>query len=113
MKRRKIFAKERLQIFEREQGICHICNGSIHVGELWDISHEIPLELGGEDEGKNLRVAHKTPCHRDHTSKTDVPAIAKAKRRQKKHLGIKKKSTFACSRDSKWKRKIDGTVIKR
>ena len=38
---------------------------------------------------------------------------AKVSRVRKKHLGIRKPSTFACSRNSKWKRKINGEVVAR
>lgn len=88
MKRRRISTKERLRIFAAEGGVCHLCLGKVQPGEAWDVSHEVPLELGGEDGGDNLRVAH-AKCHRAHTAKTDVPRIAKAKRREAAHLGAK------------------------
>jgi 5-methylcytosine-specific restriction protein A len=88
MSRRRISAKERVAIFTREAGLCHMCKGAVTVGQAWDISHDIPLELGGADEGENLKVAHRT-CHRDHTAAVDAPAIAKAKRREAAHMGAK------------------------
>lgn len=88
MTRRRISTKERLAIFTRENGTCHLCKGPVTVGQPWDVSHDIPLELGGADEGDNLKVAHKH-CHRDHTARVDLPTIAKAKRREAKHVGAR------------------------
>lgn len=88
MKRRRISTTERMSIFKRHRGICHLCHGKIAVAELWDVSHDIPLEMGGEDGGDNLKPAHKS-CHRDHTAKVDQPAIAQAKRREAHHLGAR------------------------
>lgn len=87
-KRRRISTKERVAIFTRNDGICHLCNGPITVGQAWEVSHDIPLELGGADEGDNLKPAHKT-CHRDHTAKVDQPNIGRAKRRAAAHIGAK------------------------
>ena len=86
MTRRRISQTERVAIFKRHSGICHLCGGKIAVAELWDISHDIPLELGGEDGGDNLKPAHRS-CHRSHTAAVDQPTIAKAKRREARHLG--------------------------
>jgi len=85
-KRRNISTTERVKIFKASNGVCHMCNQPIKSGELWEVSHEIPLELGGEDKGDNLKPAHKT-CHRVQTSTVDIPAIAKAKRREAKNIG--------------------------
>lgn len=52
------------------------------------------------------------PCHKEKT-REDVAAIAEAKRRERRHNGIRPKSRFKCSRDSKWKKKLDGTVVRR
>ena len=87
--RRTISAKERLRLFQLHGGICHLCNGRIQVGEAWEVSHDIPLELLGADDDANRLLAHKK-CHRARTSTVDQPNIARAKRRERKHLGIKK-----------------------
>lgn len=87
-KRRRISTRERVAIFTRNDGLCHLCGGAITVGQAWEVSHDIPLELGGADEGDNLKPAHKT-CHRDHTAKVDQPNIGRAKRREAAHIGAK------------------------
>ena len=113
MPRRRISTKERIAIFERENGTCHFCNMKVSAGEEWDVSHEIPLEMGGEDGGANLRVAHRS-CHRRHTSTVDIPRIAKTRRMKATHLGVKRsKQPLPGGKWSKWKKKLDGSVVPR
>lgn len=91
MKRRHISARERVAIFKRWDGVCHLCGGKISVGDAWEVSHDIPLEMGGADEGDNLKPAHRK-CHRAHTSEVDAPQIAQAKRREAAHIGARAES---------------------
>ncbi len=116
MTRRSLSAKERLRLFTLHGGICHFCNGRINgVREGWDISHELPLELGGSDEDDaNMKPAHRK-CHRAHTSAVDVPAIAKAKRIERKHLGIAPKQSrpMPGSKSSGLRKRMNGTVERR
>lgn len=86
--RRRISTTERVKIFQRHDGTCHLCGGKIGPGEAWDVSHDIPLELGGADDDTNRKPAHRK-CHRDHTAKVDAPTIAKAKRREAVNMGAK------------------------
>lgn len=85
--RRKISTRERVAIFQRWNGECHICGGRITVGEGWDVEHLIPLAQGGDDDGDNLRPAHRK-CHAVKTKK-DAADTARAKRREAKHIGAK------------------------
>ncbi|CAB4145829.1 HNHc domain containing protein [uncultured Caudovirales phage] len=112
--RKRISTKLRVQIFEKEKGICHLCSMKVMVSQEWDVSHEIPLGVGGADEMHNFKVAHRK-CHRHHTSTVDIPIIAKIKRIRAKHIGAKTKSRspMPMGKQSKWKRKMDGTVVKR
>lgn len=110
VKRRRISTHERAAIFAREEGVCHLCGGRIDgTREAWEVSHDIPLELGGDDYGANLRVAH-AKCHRYHTATVDAAVIAKAKRREANHTGARAKSRrrLPGSRDSRWKQKVGG-----
>jgi hypothetical protein len=70
--------------------------------------------LGGTNEAKNLQILCK-PCHQSKTSQSDMPCIAKTKRLKARHLGARSPSTrpLPGSRRSPWKRKLDGSVIKR
>ncbi|TXN40514.1 HNH endonuclease signature motif containing protein [Methylobacterium sp. WL7] len=85
--RKRWSAKARLRIFLAHDGRCHVCSGRITAGEAWDLDHVIPLALYGDDEEHNLAPAHKKGCHAGKTAKADVPAIAKAKRREIAHVG--------------------------
>tara|TARA_R110000868_G_scaffold411706_1_gene707802 strand:+ start:26122 stop:26466 length:345 start_codon:yes stop_codon:yes gene_type:complete len=105
--RRKISDMQRERIFLARGGVCHLCERKIRAGEKWDVSHDRPLALLGEDGGDNLKVAHRD-CHAIQTREHDVPRIAKAKRQSRKHLGIRKPSRMPGSRDSRWKAKIGG-----
>lgn len=97
----------------RHDGVCHLCNMKVVPGQDWDVSHEQPLEAGGRDDASNWLVAHRK-CHRAHTSSVDMPLIAKVKRVRHKHMGIeRKKSSFPGGKNSKLKRKMDGTVVRR
>ena len=105
--RRKISDMQRERIFLDNNGRCHLCTRKIRVGEKWDVSHDRPLALLGEDSGDNLKVAHKD-CHAIQTREHDMPRIAKAKRQARKHIGIRKPSRMPGSRNSRWKAKIGG-----
>ncbi len=88
MKRVHISTKRRAALFAAKGGACHICSGKVKDAEAWDVSHVIPLELGGMDDQTNWDVAHRK-CHRVLTATMDVPNIAEAKRREAKHKGFK------------------------
>ena len=115
-KRRRISATERASIFTDAGGVCHICGFTIDGSrEAWEIEHIIPLEMGG-DEAKgstNLAPAHAL-CHRPKSAE-DARHIAKAKRMQQRGVGIKRQpsSVVPGSKASRWKRKVDGTVVRR
>jgi hypothetical protein len=113
LKRVKITAKRRADIFLARGGMCHLCSLKVVPGEDWDVSHDIPLEAGGKDDETNWFVAHRK-CHRVHTSTVDMPLIAKVKRVHQRHIGAKQsKSPLPGGRNSKWKKRMDGTVVKR
>lgn len=113
MTRRRLSSKQRLEIFESHKGICHLCNTKITVADKWDLDHVIPLALGGEDTAANLSPAHDV-CHRDKTAITDVPAIAKGERIRAKHTGAwRSRRPMVGSKSSGWKKKMDGTPVRR
>lgn len=114
MTRRRISPSERVAIFHRFGGECHLCGERIGLSERWDVEHVIPLEMGG-DEAKgsaNLKPAHVN-CHKTKSS-VDAWQLAKAKRNEARHIGADKpRSVIPGSKASGWKRKIDGTLERR
>lgn len=85
MTRRRLSTKTRMSILERFNRRCQMCQREIGHGIGFDLDHRIPLAIGGADEIENL-VPLCTRCHRLKT-KGDVRDIAKARRREAKHLG--------------------------
>ena len=104
----------RLSLFLKGKGNCSACSQKIEAGKAWDIDHILPLALGGTNEPDNLQVLCR-PCHRAKTTRSDVPRIAKTKRLKARHFGARAPSTrpIPGSRNSLWKRKMDGSVVKR
>lgn len=102
----------KVRIYLDAEGHCKCCtrfiDGSALVAEY---DHAIPLILGGANRETNLQLL----CSECHAAKTkrDVKIKAKVARVQKKHIGIRKPSRFPGSRDSRFKKKIDGSVVLR
>ncbi len=107
----KIPDRVRLRVFDRHNGICHISRRKIRAGEGWQCDHIVALVNCGLHRESNLAPVLIDP-HKIKT-KEDVAEKAKVARKRKNFLGIKKPSRFPGSRNSKWKKKMDGTVVKR
>lgn len=101
----------RLRVFNAYSGICYLSGTIIRPGDDWDLEHILAMCNGGENREGNLAPALKPP-HKIKT-KNDLRIKAKNDRVRKKHIGIRKPSTFQGSRDSIWKKKIDGSVVRR
>jgi hypothetical protein len=110
-RRFRLSTTARFTLLQREKYRSHLCRGLIYVGQAWDVSHEIPLELGGADDDANRRAAHRK-CHRQHTAAVDIPAITRAKRIQAGHHGARvARFPMRGGRDDVLKRRMDGTVV--
>ena len=110
-RRESMTTAKRVKCFRDAGGICHICGTPIRVGDRWEVSHPTALELGGADDESNRRPAHYA-CHRTWTAEEDIPAIAKAKRREARHLGVKKPTSrpIPGSRASGIRKRMSGEV---
>lgn len=95
----------------RANGHCEECTRRLSTGDF-HYDHVIPDALGGGTDLQNCAVLCRS-CHSVKTRTADVPRIAKANRNFRKARGIRKPSQFACSRGSKWKKKISGEVVAR
>jgi 5-methylcytosine-specific restriction endonuclease McrA len=99
------------RVAQKFKDCCGHCGRPIGGKLRAEYDHVIPLCIGGKHEEGNLALV----CNECHSAKTklDVKIKAKIARVRKRKLGIRKPSKFACSRSSKWKKKISGEVILR
>jgi len=113
--RRRRTQNQRAQIFLAHKGVCAICELRIQPSEKWHLDHEAALEISADDSDDNLRPVHEA-CHKAKTA-GDKAAIAKSNRVRAKHLTgrgkARKGPPMPGSRDSHWKRKVDGTWERR
>lgn len=77
----------------------------------WQADHAVALINGGRNSEDNL-VPLLTDHHKKKTAH-DVAIKSKTYQMKAKHLGIRKPSSFPCSRDSKWRKKLTGEVVPR
>ena len=108
MIRQEFSRKTRVIAFERCAGKCEKCGMRLKVGE-GEYDHILPAAFGGEATIENCQVLC-VPCHRGPGGKTaqDVKAIRKSDRIRAKHTGAMPKKG-----KSKWRKKMDGTVVER
>lgn len=104
----------RLRVFELDGGICQCgCFRRITPGMPWMTDHVVALINGGRNRETNLRTL-LVDCHKRKTGE-DVAEKSAVATVRKKHLGIRKTKgrPMPGSRASGWKRKMDGTVVRR
>lgn len=104
--------KTRAKAFARADGCCEKCHAKLQTGRI-EYHHEIEAALGGSNEVGNCLVLCR-PCHGGITAGTSQPRIAKVKRIRDRHSGaLTIRSSWACGRNSKFKKKINGQVVLR
>lgn len=87
------------------------CGASLAYGVEFD--HAI-LWANSRDSGLGNCVAVCPSCHRYKTAKHDTPLAAKTVRQRDKHAGLREtRNPLPGSKASKWKRKMDGSVVER
>jgi 5-methylcytosine-specific restriction enzyme A len=117
MSRAEFSAKTKALAFQRAAGFCEgivkgeRCGARLTVGKF-AYDHVIADGLSHDNSLENCACLC-LPCHADKTP-GDVRVIAKAKRLERRHVqGIKKKSSMPGSRDSRFKKKLNGQVVLR
>ena len=102
------------RIVMAQDGIC-ACGCGVKLGsagERIEFDHEIALILGGENRESNIR-ALRCRCHKGKTRQDGAQKSVEARKRAK-FLGLDKpKRIMPGSRASKWKKRLDGTVVLR
>jgi len=110
-KRGNLSQRRKLAIWEREHGKCMICSVKLRTGHFI-FEHVRALELGGSDTDENIRLTCKA-CATEKT-KGDHSRAAKAKRAKSSTLGLKESKTpLPYGKNSKWKKKLNGTIVAR
>ena len=98
MKRREFPTRVMVDAYKRAAGHCEACKAPLRTGQI-HYDHVIPDAMGGAPTIENCAVLCKS-CHSLKTTRQDVPQIARAKRRQAKHIGAKG--------PSKWRKPPEG-----
>lgn len=112
-RRRSMTPARRLKIWERHKGICCLCERTIDgARDRWYVEHLRALVLGGPDEDDNCAPAHYA-CKPEKDA-ADIAAATKAKHVKERHVGAHQpKRPMPFGRFSKFKRKMDGTIVPR
>ena len=112
MSQRREFSKAvRLARWQQCGGFCEWCDAKLYVGKF-EYHHDVEDTFGGKPDFDNCRVLC-TACH-SRVTRARARVIAKSNRVRAKHLGLKpKRSSFSTNRDSPFKKRMDGTVVRR
>ena len=89
--RREFSAKTKLAAWQRCAGFCEGCTAKLFPGNT-EYDHINPDGLTGTNDVENCAVLCRT-CHRSKT-RLDIGRIAKAKRQERRHAGIRKPRTI-------------------
>jgi 5-methylcytosine-specific restriction enzyme A len=103
MSRREFSKQVKRDALRRAAGKCENETCGALFGVKFHFDHDIADGLGGEPTLENCKVLCHA-CHDEKTRKHDVPLIAKTKRIQDRHNGIKKPRTM-----TRWRR-FDGSI---
>jgi 5-methylcytosine-specific restriction protein A len=103
----------RLRVWDRCEGKCHRCARKIPTGDAWILEHLIALINGGENRERNLCLTCSW-C-KPIKDAEDVAVKAETYRVRSKHIlpSEQKRSSFGTNRNSKFKKRMDGTVVLR
>ena len=105
-----------LRLWRKQDGRCGKCTRKMRAHNI-EREHLVPLSMGGENRESNVELWCAVPCSSEKTASEAAPR-AKADRATAKRWGFKspskkKRPPMPGSRASKWKKKLDGTVVRR
>lgn len=120
----RYFSKQvKRQALERSGGKCEAvgplyglqegvrCNAPLNRYVEFD---HIVLWANSRDSSLDNAACVCATCHRFKSTKHDMPKAAKTVRQRDKHAGIRSaRAVLPGSRKSRWKRRMDGTVVER
>lgn len=103
----------KIRIFDRYHGRCYLSDRKILPTDKWQCEHIIAIANGGQNRESNLAPALIEP-HKVKT-KADRRVQSKIYKIRKRHLGLKrpKGRPIPGTKASGWKRRMDGTIIRR
>lgn len=111
-KRRRLTKHQRAKLFLEQEGRCYLCGLAVK-GE-WEAEHPIALENGGREDQPLMVVC--LPCHKPKTAKDHAQAAkgrAQAVAQVVPRKYRRKGPAIPGSRDSPWKRKMNGQIVRR
>jgi 5-methylcytosine-specific restriction protein A len=109
--RREFSTRTKALAFQRANGRCEACGVRLQPGRI-AFDHINPDGLTGLPIVDNCAVLCLA-CHKQKT-RDDVGNIAKAKRREARHIGAhKSRNPLPGGKDSGWKRKMTGEWVRR
>jgi 5-methylcytosine-specific restriction endonuclease McrA len=100
-----------LRVFQNFGGNCAKCTRKLEPGK-WACDHVVALINGGPHAESNLQPLCVSPCHSAKT-REDVAIKSVVYRKAASHAGIRlrKSRPLPGSRNSRFKKRIDGTVV--
>jgi 5-methylcytosine-specific restriction protein A len=113
--RREFTKQVKLAAWQRAGGRCEKCTCKLFSGNI-RYDHVVPDAMGGDPTIENCEVLCRT-CHDAKTYVEDIPRISKSKRQRDHHVNARTRKAnsrpIPGSKDSGWKKKMDGTIVRR
>ncbi len=112
MTRRNFTRTVKLAAWKRSGGCCEDCGRKIFPGDGPEYDHIIADEHGGGNGLDNCQVLCAW-CHKPKT-RADMKVTVRGRKARARHANADKPSRpMPGSRKSKWKKRVDGTVVLR